>query len=64
MVTHPIIKGKRHYRCQKCGGQLIRTLGDIGCLQCGARHTEEGRLVTNRSAQESHASLTEDPIKD
>jgi len=61
MVTQPTIKGKRRYRCQRCGGQLINTIGDIGCLQCGARHTEDGQLLTNRSAQEARASLVDDP---
>jgi len=33
-------------KCQRCGGQLIRSWGEIDCLQCGALHTEGGKLIT------------------
>lgn len=32
--------------CQRCGGQVLRFVDGISCLQCGALHTEEGRLAT------------------
>jgi len=39
-------KTKRLYRCQRCGGQVLFSPGDISCLQCGASHTKEGKLAT------------------
>ncbi len=33
-------------RCQRCGGQLIHSYGEIGCLQCGAVYATDGRLET------------------
>ena len=40
------LKDRRVLKCQRCGGQLVRSDGDIGCLQCGAIHTTDGRLET------------------
>ena len=40
------LKDRRVLKCQRCGGQLVRSDGDIGCLQCGAIHTADGRLET------------------
>jgi hypothetical protein len=31
-------------RCQRCGGQLIHSYGDIECLQCGAGYATDSRL--------------------
>ena len=42
--------------CQRCAGQLLRHYDEIGCLQCGAPHTEEGKLATY-SAQEFSLDL-------
>ncbi len=36
-------------RCQRCGGQLIHSYGDIGCLQCGAVYATDSRLETINS---------------
>jgi hypothetical protein len=33
-------------RCQRCGGQLIHSYGEIGCLQCGADYATDSRLET------------------
>ena len=46
MSIHSAIKDGRVLECQRCGGQLVRSDGDIGCLQCGAIHTADGRLET------------------
>ena len=46
MSTHSAIKDGRVLKCQRCGGQLVRSDGDIECLQCGAIHTADGRLET------------------
>jgi len=43
---------KQRYMCQRCGGQLIRSYDEINCLQCGAPHTAEGKLVLAFSIQE------------
>lgn len=43
------LKSRRIMKCQKCGGQLIHSYGDVGCLQCGAIHTIDGRLETINS---------------
>ena len=51
MLKHSLLETKQAPRCQRCGGQLIRSYDEIGCLQCGAPHTEEGKLATY-SAQE------------
>ena len=45
MVNHSYLKVKQRPMCQRCGGQLIRSQDDISCLQCGALHTEEGKLA-------------------
>jgi len=37
---------KQLLRCQRCGGQLLDYYGDVSCLQCGAPHTEGGKLAT------------------
>ena len=36
---------KQSHVCQRCGGQLIRSYDEVNCLQCGAPHTVEGKLV-------------------
>ena len=46
MESRSVLKGKYRPRCQRCGGQLIRSYDDICCLQCGARHTKDGYLET------------------
>ncbi len=46
MLNHSLLEIRHSTRCQRCGGQVIRSWGDIGCLQCGALHTEEGKLIT------------------
>lgn len=33
-------------RCQRCGGQLIHSYGDIECLQCGADYATDSWLET------------------
>ena len=35
----------------------MRSYDDISCLQCGAGYTEEGKLVSNRSAQRFEAPV-------
>jgi hypothetical protein len=40
------LKDGRVPKCQRCGGQLVRSDSDIECLQCGAIHTTDGRLET------------------
>ncbi len=45
--THGITKKTKWiHRCQRCGGQVLFLSGVINCLQCGAPHTKEGKLVT------------------
>jgi len=56
MVTESLSKTKQRYTCQRCGGQLIRSHDSIGCLQCGAPHTEEGKLVSIHPVQKPEAS--------
>ncbi len=51
MIKYAFLETKQRSRCQRCGGQLIRWDDEINCLQCGAPHTEEGKLATY-SAQE------------
>ena len=46
MSIHSALKDRRVLKCQRCGGQLVRFDDDIGCLQCGAIHTADGRLET------------------
>ena len=46
MSIHSALKDRRVLKCQRCGGQLVRSDGDIGCLQCGAIHTADGTLET------------------
>jgi len=46
MSIHSALKDRRVLKCQRCGGQLVRSDDDIGCLQCGAIHTADGRLET------------------
>jgi hypothetical protein len=40
---------RKFQRCQRCGGQLIHSYDDIGCLQCGAVYTADSRLETINS---------------
>ena len=51
MVKCLLSETKQPLRCQRCRGQVLRFSDDISCLQCGAPHTREGKLVTC-SAQE------------
>ena len=46
MDIHSALTDRRVLKCQRCGGQLVRSDGDIGCLQCGAIHATDGRLET------------------
>ena len=57
IVSNANLATKQCHICQKCGGQLINSYGDINCLQCGAPHTEEGKLVLTFSIQEYEALL-------
>ena len=45
MYRYSLLEAKRTSRCQRCGGQLIRSRDEISCLQCSAPHTEEGKLA-------------------
>jgi len=38
-------KTKRVIRCQRCGGEVLHFSSSTNCLQCGALHTKEGKLV-------------------
>jgi ribosomal protein L37E len=38
-------KTKRLYKCQRCGGQVLHFSSSTSCLQCGATHTKEGKIV-------------------
>ena len=57
IVFNDNLETKQCYICQRCGGQLIQSHDDINCLQCGAPHTEEGKLVLTFSIQEYKALL-------
>jgi len=46
MVMQPLLETKQPPRCQRYGGQVVRSNDEIGCLQCSAPHTEEGKSVT------------------
>ena len=46
MFKYSLTETKQPPRCQRCGGQVIRFPDEIGCLQCGAPHTEDGKLAT------------------
>lgn len=46
MLKYSFSETRKLVGCQRCGGQLIRSYDDIGCLQCGAEHTENGELTT------------------
>ena len=58
MVNHLLLETKQRHLCQRCGGQVLHSYDDISCLQCGAPHTREGKLVSTYSAQEFKALLT------
>jgi len=45
MLKYSFLESKQPHRCQRCGGQLIRSYDDIDCLQCGAPHTAQGKLA-------------------
>ncbi len=47
MSKNSLLATEKLLKCQRCGGQLIRSWGEIDCLQCGALHTEEGKLLTH-----------------
>jgi len=57
IVFNDNLETKQYHICQRCGGQLIQSHDDINCLQCGAPHTEEGKLVLTFSIQEYKALL-------
>jgi len=57
MVKQSLLKTKQRHICQRCGGQLIRFYDTISCLQCGAPHTEEGKLVSMPFIQRLEASI-------
>lgn len=57
MVFNANLETRQSRMCKRCGGQLIRSHEEINCLQCGAPHTEEGKLVLAISAQEYEALL-------
>ncbi len=68
MSIEKILKSRRAMKCQKCGGQLVHSYGDVGCLQCGAIHTMDGGLETissmmNLIITEARIGVPE-PIKD
>ena len=52
MFSSPLLETKWPRTCQRCGGQLIRSYDDINCLQCGAPHTQEGKLMPVYFTQE------------
>jgi Zn finger protein HypA/HybF involved in hydrogenase expression len=43
---------KQRSRCRRCGAQLTSSYDEIGCIQCGAVHTKDGKLETIKSALE------------
>ena len=45
------LETKQRARCQRCGGQLLPFFDGLDCLQCGANHTKEGRLYTDRAKE-------------
>jgi len=47
MLKYLLLETRQPTRCQRCGGQVIRSWGEIACLQCGALHTQEGRLLSD-----------------
>ena len=47
MLKHSFLETRQPTRCQRCGGQVIRSWGEITCLQCSALHTREGRLLSD-----------------
>ncbi len=44
-ITVKVIKSSATSKCQRCGGQLLRSYDEVTCFQCGAPHTQEGNLV-------------------
>ena len=57
IVFNEKLETRQHHKCQRCGGQLIRSHDEINCLQCGAPHTAEGKLMLTFSIQEYEALL-------
>lgn len=51
------LETRQRHICQRCGGQLIHSHGEINCLQCGAPHTAEGKLAVTLSIKEYKALL-------
>ncbi len=45
--------------CQRCGGQVLRSHDEIICLQCGAPHTADGKLIMTLTAEEYEAQLAQ-----
>lgn len=45
MIDNAVIEISQYFKCQRCGGQVLRSYEDMTCLQCGASHTQEGTLV-------------------
>ena len=48
---YTIVKTQKLHRCQRCGGQVITSYEGIDCLQCGATHTKEGKLLTDHAKE-------------
>ena len=63
MVNHLLLETKQSHLCQRCGGQVLHSYDDISCLQCGAPHTREGKLVSTYSIQEFEALLARQEIR-
>jgi len=57
IVFNAKLETKQRHICQRCGGQLIRSHDEINCLQCGAPHSAEGKLMLTFSIQEYEALL-------
>ncbi len=56
MLKYSFLEAELFPRCQRCGGQVIRSYDELDCLQCSAPHTEEGKLA-RYPAQELGFSL-------
>ena len=52
MYRDSLSQTKWPYTCQRCGGQIVRSYDDYSCLQCGAQHTRESKLLQTQTIQE------------
>lgn len=43
-TAKPILK-PQFPKCVRCGGQVLKNYDEFRCLQCGAEHTKQGRLI-------------------